>query len=212
MSSWLISFPRLFYYMYNTNTPSALSVDFQFERMRSEHVRRVLAVCGNPRAVLELGQQASHGDIRAAYRRVSRLVHPDMNSDSRAASAFTAVGDAQKTLLQQSCARPRQMSVQRAHTTCATPSAAQRPAGQFKKTPLAAELHAIEVALAQQQHQQSLQFQKIIRGLVHTQQQQQQHTRNIVINAALRHSGEQHTLNLLQQRTRLLSSVLATRR
>lgn len=207
----LVRVTPLFFFSTSSWSLNSVRVEFEIGLMRSEHVRRVLAVCSNPRAVLQLGPEASHGDVHAAYLRVSRLVHPDLNSDSLAASAFTAVRQAQEVLLKQPCKRAASsQKAAPAHQAGSQPGA-QRSVSQSKKS-IAAELLAIEVALAAQQQQQSLQLEMLIRGLAHAQQQQNERARSLVNCAALRRSGEQHTLSLLQQRSRLLSTVLAARR
>jgi tetratricopeptide (TPR) repeat protein len=49
--------------------------------------------------LLELGTDASYSDIKAAYRRLARALHPDVNPDEAAADRFIAVTAAYQQLL-----------------------------------------------------------------------------------------------------------------
>jgi tetratricopeptide (TPR) repeat protein len=67
-------------------------------RQRFGDERRVLSTADCYR-LLELGTDASYGEIKVAYRRLARALHPDVNPEEEAADRFIAITAAYQHLL-----------------------------------------------------------------------------------------------------------------
>ncbi|BFG02416.1 dnaJ homolog subfamily B member 1-like [Drosophila madeirensis] len=64
-----------------------------------EVLRRVKLCGGNYYAILEVPQNATKVQIKAAYKRLARLLHPDKNKGSGADDAFKTLGKAKDVLM-----------------------------------------------------------------------------------------------------------------
>jgi tetratricopeptide (TPR) repeat protein len=77
--------------------------------------------------LLELTSTASPEEVKMAYRRLARQLHPDVNADNRAQEQFIRVTEAYKTLVKIAAARPQKATVSPAAPAPAQSSSAPQP-------------------------------------------------------------------------------------